>query len=131
MLRRFLAFGVGTLVLLVVLHAPGQVQARPMHGGFSHMSHPVFHGMAVPGFQRGFSSRFNGGFFTPRFDSRLNRGFFTPRFDSHFNRFDPRFNRRLFDRFEDRFDNRFESPRFNRFGDPFENRLERDLFNLR
>ena len=78
MFRRYLFLSVGVTALLVVLSAPGQLQAQHMRGGGSFMArpsfgmtpmmpmmgvHPGFHGM-TPGFNRnGFvEPSFRGGF---------------------------------------------------------------------
>ena len=96
MLRRFLSLGVGALVLLVVLGAPGQLHAQRFRGGFRPGLTPGFRGGFMPGFNRfGFTPGFRGGF-TPGFNRSGFRRFdrFEDRFERHFNRgfFDPRFN---------------------------------------
>ena len=123
MFRRFLFLIVGSLALLVVLEAPGQLHAQHMRGGMHSGSRmgmtPGFRGRFEPRFNRGFfSPGFNRGFFSPGF----NRGFFSPRFDS-------RFGLGRFERFEDRFGNRSPFGRFDRFEDRVENRLNRAFFN--
>ena len=89
MFRRFLLPGVGALALLVVLGAPGQVQAQRMRGGGPRMVMPGFR----PGTMSGFMPRFHPGFVPGSrgmfFDPRFNRGFFNPGFNRMF--FDPRF----------------------------------------
>jgi hypothetical protein len=81
MFRRYLFLGVGFTALLVVLGAPGQLQAQHMRGGGSFMVQPTFRGgFVAPNFNRGFDPRFNRGFVTPNF----NRGFVTPNFKRGF-----------------------------------------------
>jgi hypothetical protein len=91
MLRRFLSLSFGTLALLLVLGAPGQVHAQHIRGAMPHGGHPVFRGRMTPGFRGGFDRRFDRRFFEPRFDrrfdrfeDRFNRGFFDPRFTPGF-----------------------------------------------
>ena len=104
MFRRFLFLSVGTLALLVVLEAPGQLHAQHMRGGMHSGSRM---GM-TPGFQGRMDPRFNRGFFSPRFNSGLGLG--------------------RFDRLEDRVGNRSPFGRFDRFEDRVENRVNRGSF---
>jgi hypothetical protein len=104
MLRRLVFMSIGTLALLVVLEAPGQLHAQHMRGAIHSGSRM---GM-TPGFRGRMDPRFSRGFFNPRFDSRFGLG--------------------RFDRFEGRFGNRSPFGRFDRFEDRVENRLNRGLF---
>jgi hypothetical protein len=84
MLRRFLSIGVGALVLLVVLGAPGRLHAQRFRGGFRPGITPGFRGRFTPGFGRmpgfrtGFTPGFNREFFEPRFSPGLGPAFFRP-----------------------------------------------------
>jgi len=76
MLRRFLSLGVGALVLLVVLGAPGQVHAQRFRGGFRPGFTPGFG--AMPGFRGRFMPGFNREFLGPRFSPGFGPVFFRP-----------------------------------------------------
>jgi hypothetical protein len=110
MFRRCLCLGGGILALVVVLWAPGRVQAQFRGGG------PRPGGMHT-GFRPWFNSGFRSGSM-PRsaFDTRFNGRFSNPRFGTgRFDRFENRFGSGRFDRFEDRFERRFNGfvdPRF-------------------
>jgi hypothetical protein len=85
MFRRFLCLSAGTIALIAVLAAPGQLHAAHMaRGGGTHMVHPSMHSTFMHGSRGRFDPRFNR-----RFDPRFNRGFFlTPGMNRGF--FDPR-----------------------------------------
>ena len=80
MLRRFLFLSVGGLALLVVLGAPGPLQAQRFRGGLPPaMGHPGFPGGVMPRFPGSFNPAFNRGFFfDPRFSPGFGPGFFRP-----------------------------------------------------
>jgi hypothetical protein len=56
MFRQYLFLSVGATALLVMLGAPGQLQAQRMRGSSSVMVQPSFRGGFMPGFNRGFSN---------------------------------------------------------------------------
>src|SRR4051812_6705248 len=91
MLRRFLSLSLGALVLLVVLAAPGQLQAQRMRGMVPRqaqrmrgmvprMVHPGFRNTLRPGFPGRFNPGFNRGSFRPGFTPGTFRPGFAPGF---------------------------------------------------